>query len=190
MKFQGCLKFCKMASSFHAISMAMAITLSLISLIPTLVSASANKTQMINEFLDGHNAARRAVGVPTLAWDPSLANYARLYSNQRRKDCKLVHSPGYAYGETLFWGKGKKWSAKDAVSAWVAEKKWYRYSDNSCSGQQCSHYTQVVWRTTKYVGCAKIICTSGDTFMACEYYPPGNYIGQRPYEKKQTTTSP
>ncbi|XP_030535702.1 pathogenesis-related protein PRB1-3-like [Rhodamnia argentea] len=147
----------------------------------TAVEASATSAQMIREFLDGHNAARKAVGVPLLAWDASLATYARAYANQRRADCRLVHSPGYAFGENLFWGQGGRWSAGDATAAWVAEKRWYHYADNSCSGQECTHYTQVVWRTTRRVGCSKIICNSGDTFIACEYYPPGNYIGQRPY---------
>ncbi|KAF5199828.1 Pathogenesis-related protein [Thalictrum thalictroides] len=132
--------------------------------------------------LDGHNSARKAVGVPPLKWNSKLATYARVYSNQRRKDCKLIHSPGYGFGETLFWGQGKKWTAKDAVIAWVAEKKWYHYDTNSCSsGKQCGHYTQIVWHNTERVGCAKIICDTGDSFIACEYHPPGNYIGEKPY---------
>ncbi|XP_030456396.2 pathogenesis-related protein PRB1-2-like [Syzygium oleosum] len=147
----------------------------------TTVEASADKAEMIRQFLDGHNTARKAVGVPPLVWDTSLSTYARVYANKRRADCKLVHSPGYAFGENLFWGQGRQWSAADATAAWVAEKRWYNYASNACSGQECTHYTQVVWRTTTRVGCAKIICNSGDTFIACEYYPPGNYIGQRPY---------
>ncbi|PKI52645.1 hypothetical protein CRG98_026985 [Punica granatum] len=136
------------------------------------------------EFLQGHNAAREAVGVPPLSWDTKLATYARVYLNQRRTDCKLIHSPGYAFGENLFWGQGRRWSAKDATATWVAEKQWYHHATNTCTGQECSHYTQIVWRMTQYVGCAKIICKSGDTFITCEYYPSGNYIGQRPYVQK------
>ncbi|KAG9456207.1 hypothetical protein H6P81_000715 [Aristolochia fimbriata] len=140
-----------------------------------------NRTEVIEQFIDGHNAARRAVGVPPLVWEPMLARYARVYSNERRSDCKLVHSPGYTFGENIFWGQGRHWSAKDAVDAWVAERKIYHHGNNTCSGEDCSHYTQIVWRTTERVGCAKIICDSGDTFITCEYYPPGNYVGARPY---------
>lgn len=72
--------------------------------------------------------------------------------------------------------------ATDAVAAWVAEKKWYNYTDNSCTDKyQCGHYTQVVWKDTKLVGCSKIICDSGDTIITCEYYPAGNYEGEQPY---------
>nr|CAD1824773.1 unnamed protein product [Ananas comosus var. bracteatus] len=119
------------------------------------------------EFLSTHNAARQ-----------------QAYAVQRRGDCQLVHSPGYTYGENIFWGQGHRWTAAEAVGAWVAENQWYHYDNNSCSGPDCSHYTQVVWRTTEQLGCAKITCATGDTFVVCEYYPPGNYIGARPYKKK------
>ncbi|XP_058068587.1 pathogenesis-related protein PR-1-like [Magnolia sinica] len=159
--------------------MSLSLTL-LISPIST-VDASANKTELIEQFMEAHNSARKTVGVPPLRWEPLLATYARVYSNQRRHDCELVHSPAYTFGENIFIGQGRRWTAKDAVAAWVAEKQWYHYSDNSCNGPDCTHYTQIVWRTTEQVGCAKIICDSGWSYITCEYYPPGNYVGERPY---------
>ncbi|KAF9615165.1 hypothetical protein IFM89_022226 [Coptis chinensis] len=131
--------------------------------------------------MDGHNSAREIVGVPPLEYEPLLARYARVYSNERRQDCKLIHSPGYGFGENLFWGQGLGWSAKNVVDAWVNEKKWYNYENNTCLGKECTHYTQVIWRTTERIGCAQILCNNGDTFITCEYYPPGNYIRARPY---------
>lgn len=163
-------------------------------LLPTLsISSSLNSTTetaqpdqfnpevTISQFIAGHNAARRAVGVPPLTWDKKLAVFAKVYAGQRRHDCLLTHSPGYAYGENIFWGQGRRWQAADVVASWVAEKKWYNYSRNTCNGSDCTHYTQMVWRTTERVGCAKIVCDTGDSFVVCEYYPPGNYIGARPY---------
>ncbi|XP_064958010.1 pathogenesis-related protein PRMS-like [Musa acuminata AAA Group] len=138
---------------------------------------------VISQFLASHNEARQQVGVPPLRWDAKLASFARAYANQRRGDCQLVHSPGYAYGENIFWGQGRGWAIPDAVAKWVEEKQWYRYDTNTCAGPDCTHYTQMVWRTTELLGCAKIVCSSGDTFIVCEYYPPGNYVGARPYIK-------
>ncbi|XXG64433.1 hypothetical protein AAC387_Pa05g2389 [Persea americana] len=88
-----------------------------------------------------------------------------------------------AYGENIFIGQGRRWSAKDAVAAWVAEKQFYDYSSpsNACSGHDCTHYTQIVWRTTEQVRCAKIISDNGSSYITCEYYPTGNYVGARPY---------
>lgn len=149
---------------------------------PVAGTKSTSKSALtIAQFLEGHNAARRDVGVPPLRWDKSLAKYAHVYANQRRHDCELVHSPGYAFGENIFWGMGRRWRVDDIMAAWVGEKRWYHYGSNSCSGDDCSHYTQVVWRTTERVGCARIVCDTGDTFVACEYHPPGNYVGARPY---------
>ncbi|ERN11714.1 hypothetical protein AMTR_s00022p00231670 [Amborella trichopoda] len=136
--------------------------------------------QMIQQFLEVQNQARKEVDIPPLKWDPKLATYARAYSNQRRGDCNLVHSSG-PFGENIFWGQGNKWSVRDAVAQWVQEGVNYHHESNLCSSQDCTHYTQIVWRTTKNVGCAKVICNSGDTFITCEYYPHGNYVGARPY---------
>ena len=54
------------------------------------------------------------------------------------------------------------------------------------------HYTQMVWNTTKEVGCAIAKSTVGGesrgtrtgelwSYLACRYKPAGNFIGQKPY---------
>lgn len=155
-------------------------------LIMTMVISTVNAADMnstaafIEGFLVPHNEARNAVGVGPLQWDRKLANYARTYARQRRGDCLLQHSDS-PFGENIFWGSGNGWTPPQAVAAWLDEKKWFDYAKNTCTGPDCTHYTQAVWRTTTNVGCAKIICNSGDTFITCNYYPPGNYIAARPY---------
>ncbi|KAM2731092.1 hypothetical protein EV2_034798 [Malus domestica] len=73
-------------------------------------------------------------------------------------------------------------SGTAAVDLWVAEKADYSYESNSCAaGKVCGHYTQVVWRNSARVGCAKVRCSSGGTFIGCNYDPPGNYVGEKPY---------
>ncbi|KAJ7558979.1 hypothetical protein O6H91_04G064000 [Diphasiastrum complanatum] len=137
----------------------------------------------VGQFLIPQNEARANVGLAPLQWDNRLAQYAQWWANQRAAygNCLLRHSGG-PYGENVFWGSGKAWGPADAVSAWVDERQWYNYYTNSCSYfQDCGHYTQIVWRTSTRVGCAKSTCSDGDVFMTCNYYPPGNYIGQRPY---------
>ncbi|CAN6251525.1 unnamed protein product [Urochloa humidicola] len=134
-------------------------------------------------FLDLQNAARAEVGVAPLSWHDTVAAYARTFAAERKGDCALVHSRG-PYGENLFWGSaGANWTAADAVSSWVAEKRSYNCSDNSCGGASvCGHYTQVVWANTTRVGCATVTCDGRKgTFIVCEYDPPGNFVGQRPY---------
>lgn len=107
--------------------------------------------------------------------------YAKEYVQQRRSDCALVHSTG-DYGENLFWGEGKQWTIADAVNAWSDEKSGYDYNKNACVVKKdCRHYTQMVWRESKSVGCVRIACNSKDTYIVCEYDPHGNVAGEKPF---------
>ena len=131
------------------------------------------------DYVNAHNAARAQVGVGPMTWDANLAAFAQNYANQRKGDCRLVHSGG-AFGENLAWSSGDL-SGTAAVNMWVAEKPSYNYNSNSCVGGVCGHYTQVVWRNSARLGCAKVRCNNGGTFIGCNYDPRGNINGQRPY---------
>ncbi|GFP89705.1 pathogenesis-related protein pr-1 [Phtheirospermum japonicum] len=154
----------------------------LISLCLTTSTNAGVPKNAARQFMGMQNAARAALGLPPLIWDQKLVQYARSYARQRREDCALEHSHG-PYGENIFWGSGDGWTPAQAAAAWVAERREYNYWSNSCAfGQQCGHYTQIVWRDTKKIGCAKVVCDGGKgVFMICNYNPPGNYIGERPY---------
>ncbi|CAN8276180.1 unnamed protein product [Cochlearia groenlandica] len=144
-----------------------------------VVSLRAQETAQ--DVVDAHNIARAAVGVAPLVWDETVANYARAYASQRQADCALEHSQGGPYGENLAKSTGEL-SGVAAVNMWVDEQVDYDYSSNTCvEGKMCGHYTQVVWRNSERVGCAKVICNDGGTFITCNYDPRGNYIGQLPY---------
>lgn len=132
------------------------------------------------DFLNVHNTARAQVGVANITWDNTVATYALNYANSRKSDCNMVHSNG-PYGENLAKGSGS-FTGVGAVNLWVNEKQYYDYYSNSCvGGGQCLHYTQVVWRNSVRLGCARVQCNNGWWFISCNYDPPGNYIGQSPY---------
>jgi pathogenesis-related protein 1 len=69
------------------------------------------------------------------------------------------------------------------VGSWVSEKQYYDHDTNSCAdGQVCGHYTQVVWRDSTSIGCARVVCdNNAGVFITCNYNPPGNVVGQSPY---------
>ena len=72
------------------------------------------------------------------------------------------------------------------MAAWVAETEHYDYDSHSCSkGEECGHYTQVVWAESVSVGpvgCGSVTCSGGrGVFTVCSYDPPGNVVGERPY---------
>ncbi|KAF8404812.1 hypothetical protein HHK36_009702 [Tetracentron sinense] len=144
------------------------------------VSVAQNTPQ---DFLDLHNAAREEVGVGPLTWDPRLEEYAKKYAEVRSNDCQLIHSGG-PYGENIYWGYGTDGytDAEGAIKYWVDEKEYYDYESNYCmSGKECLHYTQIVWSNSVRLGCARAKCTNGRFFITCNYDPPGNCEGERPY---------
>lgn len=131
------------------------------------------------DYLNVHNAARAQVGVGPMTWDGKVEAYAKQYANKRINDCGLVHSGG-PYGENIAEASYALTGAQ-AVKLWVDEKPHYDYKSNSCVGGQCGHYTQVVWRNSVRLGCARVMCKNGWWFVTCNYDPPGNYPGERPY---------
>ncbi|XP_057496638.1 LOW QUALITY PROTEIN: pathogenesis-related protein PRMS-like [Actinidia eriantha] len=122
---------------------------------------------------------------PSSLGPPKLAQYAARYAAQRAYDCDLVHSGG-PYGENRFWGSGNEWTPTDVVKLWVKEHTYYNCITNKCKPEKmCGHYTQIVWRSSLRLGCARVQCDNGDIFAICSYDPPGNYIGEHPFAIQQ-----
>ncbi|EOA31610.1 hypothetical protein CARUB_v10014807mg [Capsella rubella] len=130
------------------------------------------------DYVNAHNQARAAVGVGPIQWDDTIAAYALSNVYRLRGSCRLVPSSGH-YGENMAKSNGV-FSAALAVNIWVNERFSYNYAANTCNAV-CSHYTQVVWRNSVKVGCARVRCDNGGNIISCNYYPRGNYNGQKPY---------
>ncbi|CAO2821229.1 unnamed protein product [Amaranthus hypochondriacus] len=130
------------------------------------------------QYLTPHNIARAAVNQPPLVWNNTLATFARSYAKKRALDCKLQHSMTPLYGENIAMSPGPL-SATNAVEFWISEKEFYNYVTNTCN-DMCGHYSQIIWHSTISVGCASEKCQNGGTFITCNYYPPGNVVGEKP----------
>ena len=142
-----------------------------------------------------HNQVRAQHGLSRLQWSTKLSNYAQEWANHlaSRNNCRMRHRPkGSPYGENLWWASPRLWSngmrelqyvtIERVVNDWANERPYYDYQRNRCQiGQQCGHYTQIVWRDTTHVGCAYQQCADKSQLWVCNYNPPGNYIGERPY---------
>ncbi|KAL9259016.1 Pathogenesis-related protein [Drosera capensis] len=155
----------------------------IIPLLPVLLisGTTAIVPAAVNQYLAPQNAARVALRLPPLTWDYHLAGYAQWWADQRKYDCALLHSNG-PHGENMFWGSGTGWTAGQVVAGWLSERRWYNYRWNHCGIADCGHYTQIIWRDTRRVGCAKVTCFGGrGTLFVCDYDPPGNFLGERPY---------
>jgi len=148
-------------------------------------------------FVTAHNDWRAKVGVKEkLAYSVPLEKSAQAWADTLKKtnNCQMRHSNSDgSYGENLYWASAINWSdgrkelqkvtPRHVVDSWGSEKADYDYSTNSCTpGKMCGHYTQVIWRTTKSVGCAMAVCKDTKTqIWVCQYKPAGNWIGKKPY---------
>jgi len=136
-------------------------------------------SSLSREMLAGHNAVRARVGMPPLAWSGRLAARSQDWADTLLARRQFIHRPNSTYGENLFEITGSTASPAQVVGAWAAESRSYDYLSNRCSGV-CGHYTQIVWGGTKEVGCA-VARGRGREVWVCDYDPPGNWAGRRPY---------
>lgn len=156
-----------------------------------------------------HNAVRAAVNsgtpLPPLVWSDKLAQYAQAWADQlAATSCSSPHHRSSQdlqtvnYGENLaaFISSFGGSTAQEAVDGWAEEKTCYTFGalmttdkcDTACytalNSDGCGHYTQIVWRTSKEVGCGVASCKNGggqEDIWICNYSPPGNFIGRSPY---------
>lgn len=132
-----------------------------------------------------HNRVRAGLGIAPLTWSPALAEYARQWAEKlQRRGCDLQHRPrkgpdAQRHGENLYGSTGHSPTAAEVVETWAAEVRDYDPRSNTCKGV-CGHYTQVVWRKSQRLGCAMAACGETEVWV-CNYDPPGNFLGERPY---------
>jgi pathogenesis-related protein 1 len=144
-----------------------------------LSTGQANAETIRREILEAHNRVRSGVGVSPLSWSDKLAAVAQAWANQLVLEGRLHHRASPHYGENLYLISGGRATPNDVVSSWAGEEEDYDYRANTCHSR-CGHYTQIVWRSTRAVGCAVARSRNTEVWV-CEYDPPGNYVGERPY---------
>jgi uncharacterized protein YkwD len=142
-------------------------------------ATAAEDGPVAREMLAAHNAVRAKVGVPALVWSETLAGVAQEWADTLTAERRFDHRPNSKYGENMYRTDGGQTAAAKVVERWASEAANFNYKANRCKGE-CGHYTQIVWRTTKEVGCAVSRRGSREIWV-CEYAPPGNYVGRRPY---------
>jgi len=144
-----------------------------------------------------HNRWRAEVGVPDVRWSADLGSAARQWAQHlaNTNACNMRHASRDVLGdsgENLYWASAIRWSGgrrevqdvapAKVVDSWGSEIRDYDASGNRCApGKACGHYTQVVWRDSREIGCAKAQCEDKSQVWVCRYQPAGNIVGRRPY---------
>ncbi len=153
--------------------------------------------------LERHNEIREVVfDNKPLSWSDDLERDAKSYADTLANSGDFVHDPknidGYdrEYGENLYASvnhNGEIPTFEEATDNWQVEEQFYNYGDNSCSVDAdntvqvgitvydtCGHYTQIVWKDTSLIGCAKAQYKTGGLkdgyVIVCKYSSPGNIV--------------
>lgn len=134
------------------------------------------------------NHERAAAGVQPLRWDPGLAHAAQDWADHLATTGGFAHAPvdrRQPMGENLWAGTKGRYSLEAMVDAWTREKRDFKpgvFPDNSRTGrvEDVGHYTQLMWRGTREVGCALASGVQEDV-LVCRYSDAGNWVGERPF---------
>ncbi|KAJ4298361.1 hypothetical protein N0V88_003391 [Collariella sp. IMI 366227] len=135
-----------------------------------------------------------------LKWSGSLAASAKTLADT----CVFKHDTGIdggGYGQNLaMWGSSSSTTksmdpsvlvARAATSGWYngelnlfPSSEYGKASPDMSNFSKWGHYSQMVWASTKEVGCATVFCPPGTMsdkmgswYTVCNYSPPGNMGG-------------
>ena len=157
-------------------------TFLLLCLIATIFSKVVFDLETVRaDLLTRHNLYRAKHSAPNLERNSQLDAIAQAYSEKLVTLGYLVHSSntlnGNYIGENLYFGYNAGYLGTAPVDAWYDEIKDYDFAKSEFTSGT-GHFTQVVWKNSKQVGCG-VACGSNDhCYVTCNYYPGGNYLGQ------------
>ncbi|KAG2497305.1 hypothetical protein HYH03_004888 [Edaphochlamys debaryana] len=156
-----------------------------------LTGGGCDDAQQTLDRVNKYRAAHQALPV---AWDPALASQAQAYANtlaSRGCDAALSHTG--AKGEMLYWEYGG-WDGycRYAISDWYGESAVYSFNDTPFytnvimnAGNDFSHFTQLVWRSSTAVGCGTQSSSDGYmspcNYVVCYFAPGGNMASDAAY---------
>jgi uncharacterized protein YkwD len=148
--------------------------------ISTAKASARGDAAAAQEMLALHNAKRRLHCAPDLTWSSDLAAAAQAWADR----CEFSHAPRAEnpnQGENLARGAGSLGAAAHLFGGWYDEVRQYNFGKPGYQ-KGTGHFTQIVWRGTREVGCAVASC-SGKQFWVCRYAPMGNIVNAGYFEK-------
>lgn len=161
----------------------------LLAVAPVAMGATDLSANFDARVLAAHNRARANAGIAPLEWRDDLARSAAVWAGHLARTGRFEHAPdapgAEPQGENLWAGTKGHYAPESMVGLWVDEGEHYRpgrFPDVSRTGKlsDVGHFTQVMWRSTRHVGCAK--ARSGiEDVLVCRYTQAGNIVGHKPF---------
>ena len=148
-----------------------------------IILAGTDLETIRKNILENHNYHRRRHQVGDLTRNSEIEKIAQSYSEKLASTGEFNHSgntyKGTKLGENLYknWGSYQvSVTGTEASNSWYDEIKDYDFNNPGFS-MDTGHFTQLVWKGSKELGCGAS-CQNNACVVTCNYYPPGNYIGQ------------
>jgi len=137
------------------------------------------------DMLNAHNERRKRHCTPPLKWSAQLADKAQKWADT----FSTSHEPGVNGENMMNFGPAYPATSDRTAfeNSWYCEIKWYDFDNpkvvggykNGCDPPVNAHFTQVVWKDSLELGCAR--ATKGSqTYWVCRYSPPGNFNADKP----------
>ena len=134
--------------------------------------------------LEEHNKYRKRHGVPNLELDNDLIKSATVYAESLAKNSDpnyLIPSNNYymgdeKLGENLFQCNQQSCKIDNyiqSLNVWYSEKEFYNFNTNK-GDKATANFTQIVWKSTKKLGCGFGNKTNTSYKVVCHYLPKGN----------------
>ncbi|KAI0127101.1 CAP domain-containing protein [Xylariales sp. AK1849] len=160
-----------LAPVLASLASAQTIVVTVAPTIPSNAPEFVNEDTFTSAILNSTNFYRTEHNASDVTWNSTLERYAEDYLDST---CEFEHSGG-PYGENLAIGCS---NATSCVEAWGNERDQYDFSHPDFS-EETGHFTQLVWKNTTDVGCGAKLCPNDSGwYLVCEYWPPGNVIGE------------
>lgn len=136
--------------------------------------------------LNTHNKYRYLHHVPALRSDSALQAFALKYAQIMAANNVFEHSGAAGLGENLAYVWSSRVRTLDDCGAfgerftkmWYDEISLYDYNRPGFY-HETGHFTQLIWKDTKAVGCGLAISRDFKIYGACNYSPPGNFVGAK-----------
>lgn len=131
--------------------------------------------------LQFHNEFRAQFGTAPVTWDASLAQTEADHT----KSCEWKHQGGDNLAMVAMSGTGVNTPATNLMTGWADEWKDSYGPDGKATA--LNHFTEMVWKDVKSIGCSWNIDCKGEfwngyehnIYFTCKYSPAGNFVGQQ-----------
>ncbi|XP_055337289.1 cysteine-rich venom protein kaouthin-2-like [Paramacrobiotus metropolitanus] len=157
-------------------------------------SGSVQKT-----IVDYHNEKRREVkgkNEMRMQWHAKASQIAQAWADkcdfrhpttdqEKKTFLNILLKKDTNCGQSIAMGSGDM-TWKQAMDMWYNEKKDFKWGVDT--GKVVGHYTAMVWKTSRFVGCGYKLCKAGTPqqfhFFVCDYAPGGNVYPNhlKPYD--------